>query len=339
MNSWLEVRERSAIALARRRVRAVAQALSFSEHDAERAAIVVTEAATNLVRYARQGEILIGDLTMAAHRALAIVSADRGPGISNLDRMMVDGASTAQSQSQGTGLGAMQRLSDAFDVYTNPTEGTVITMRIDGGDRAPAQRKAAAEIGALMVDCPGQTVCGDAWAVREGSSATEVLVCDGLGHGPRAHEAAAAVVGAFNGLGEHSALDRFDVLSDAAQPTRGAVALVCAISHQDPVIRYAGMGNVSAVVMAGGKGTRLVSRDGRLGASGRSAHVHEAAFDQNAVLIMHTDGVRTLRDLERRSALMHRAPLTIAATLLRDGLRGNDDACVAVARRAPQQGR
>ena len=49
---------------------------------------------------------------------LDVLALDRGPGMSDVDRCLADGYSTAGSP--GTGLGAIGRLADQFDIYSSP---------------------------------------------------------------------------------------------------------------------------------------------------------------------------------------------------------------------------
>ena len=53
------------------------------------------------------------------------MSVDKGPGIEDVSRALADG--TSSTRSMGVGLGAIQRLSDAFDLYSIPGSGTVIS--------------------------------------------------------------------------------------------------------------------------------------------------------------------------------------------------------------------
>src|SRR2546427_10611174 len=52
-------------------------------------------------------------------------------------------------------------------------------------------------MGAVCLAVAPETISGDAWAVRSGAGLAEVLVADGLGHGPLAGEAARAAVDVF----------------------------------------------------------------------------------------------------------------------------------------------
>jgi anti-sigma regulatory factor (Ser/Thr protein kinase) len=83
----LEVRDSSGVAPVRRAVARLASSLGFSDADAGRAALVATELATNLVRHTSGGEIVL----RGGDGALDVVAWDRGPGMHDINRSLVDG--------------------------------------------------------------------------------------------------------------------------------------------------------------------------------------------------------------------------------------------------------
>src|SRR5688500_2123976 len=88
-------------------------------------AIVVTELATNLVKHARGGELLI---RAVEDGTLEVLAVDRGGGIARPAEVMRDGYSTAGTL--GAGLGAVRRLAARFDLYSTPGAGTVVMARL-----------------------------------------------------------------------------------------------------------------------------------------------------------------------------------------------------------------
>src|SRR5688572_12749729 len=113
----LPVTDPSQVGEARRRAAALAQRLGFDDTDAGKVAIVVTEAANNLVKHARDGEILLHPLEQDGTAGLEVLALDKGPGL-DLSRCLRDGFSTGGTP--GTGLGAIARLSAVFDVHSSP---------------------------------------------------------------------------------------------------------------------------------------------------------------------------------------------------------------------------
>ena len=119
----LSVTDASQVGEARRAAAACAKRLGLSATDASNFSIVVTEAASNLHKHARDGSLLIG----AGEAGVEMLALDRGPGMADLGQCLRDGFSTAGSP--GTGLGAIMRLSTVADMYTSPA-GTAVLARL-----------------------------------------------------------------------------------------------------------------------------------------------------------------------------------------------------------------
>ncbi|MGR3571661.1 ATP-binding protein [Brevirhabdus sp.] len=325
----LRIEEPSAVAEARRHLRRVAADMGASPELTERAAIVATEVCTNILRHAGRGRLLVQQMPIFGHRRLVILAMDQGPGIARLDRMMEDGVSTAGSS--GTGLGAMQRLSDRFDVLTEPDLGTVVACEFEDG-KTPYRPDGGTDVAAIRVNHPGETICGDSWAVREHGGTAELFLCDGLGHGASAAEASELAARQFL---KHPRTDPGAIiadLSDDLTATRGAVAALCRISPKDRKMIHAGLGNISTLRLGPRQVKRVPSRDGRLGGTPRSPLVETSELDPGNMIIMHSDGITTLRNIEARPALYRASPLAVAGAILRDNFRGRDDAGIVVAR-------
>jgi len=114
------------VAVARRAARTLATALGFDTVAAERVVLAVSELATNLVRYARQGDVILSPLTTARGHGLQVESRDDGPGIADLGQALEDGFSSGGGL--GHGLPAVQRLMDEVTIETAPS-GTRIVAR------------------------------------------------------------------------------------------------------------------------------------------------------------------------------------------------------------------
>ena len=107
MNQWVEIDDRSAVAVVRRLARRYGAEIGLSERRLEELAIVVTEASTNILRYAERGRALASMTRAPGVAQLVLIFTDRGPGISDVDRMFQDGESSTDSA--GLGLGALPR--------------------------------------------------------------------------------------------------------------------------------------------------------------------------------------------------------------------------------------
>ncbi|KFE33403.1 ATP-binding protein [Thioclava atlantica] len=326
MKRWIEINDRSAVAALRRLARRYATQIRLSDRRMEELAIAVTEAATNILRYAGQGRALIEVVRKPGVEKLVLLFTDRGPGIGDMDRMFQDGESS--SDSAGLGLGAIQRLSDSFDVFSSSEDGTTIVFTFDASNAPPSTM---IEVEGLRVCHPAEEVCGDDWMLRQTRRSTDILLCDGLGHGARAAEAAADVIGAAREVPADPG-QTIDALTGSLVGTRGAVASMVRIEEPEMKLSYAGLGNISTICIGAHGTKRLAVRDGRIGGAQTRGFEEEMVLAPGDMIIMHSDGLKTLRDRDFRPGLLHRSPLLIAGFLLERSFRGRDDASIVVVR-------
>ena len=319
----------SQVSAARRLAAGLARALHFDEVTGGRLALAVTEAATNLLKHAGRGEILLGPARANGHAVAEVLALDRGPGMGNVDRCFQDGYSTAGSA--GTGLGALRRISNTCEVYSRPG-GTALLMRVGPGDITRAAAAGPIEVAGLSVAVAGEEQCGDAWDQEPQAGGVAVLVVDGLGHGAGAADAARECVRAFRRHGGASPAARVAALHQALRATRGAALAVAEIDIAGQTVRFAGLGNIAATVYGPRSVRHLVSHHGIAGHAAQRITEYAYPWPPGATLVMHSDGVATLRDLEPYPGLMQRDPGIIAGVLYRDFGRPRDDATVVVAR-------
>ncbi|QHI99913.1 SpoIIE family protein phosphatase [Xylophilus rhododendri] len=318
-----------------RRFAALASAeLGFSELDAGRLALVVTELGTNLQRHARGGRLLI-----AARPTLGdveVIAIDDGPGIADMARCMRDGYSTG-SGSPGTGLGALKRLASDFDIHSSlPTDttpgGTLCVARVRPEGARAAPRRGSMLVGAVNVCAPGETVNGDGWAVALDTDDAALIVADGLGHGPEAAKASSAATALFRAQPFADMAAQLQELHVALQTTRGSAVFCMRLAPQE--VRSAGAGNVVGRIVSGVTDRSIVTQHGTVGLQIRRAQEASLPLPPYALAIVHSDGIETRWDPARIRPLMDRDPTLIAALLLREHSRGRDDATVVVLRRA-----
>jgi anti-sigma regulatory factor (Ser/Thr protein kinase) len=325
------IQESSQTSAARSEVREVAERAGFDESDAHRAGLVATELATNLVKHANGGGVLLLIRSLEPEpREVELVALDRGPGIADVGRALVDGHSTAGSP--GTGLGAIRRMSDDFDIWSTHT-GTAVLARVRA-KRHPRRRAASFEVGAVNVAKPGETVSGDAWRVRQQVGGAVVLIADGLGHGVLACEASEAAVAAFDREPLGDTVRTLESIHLAIRHTRGAAAAIAEVRKDLGLVRYAGVGNIVTAVCANGSMRQAVSNNGTLGH--RAPHFREYSYPWAAesLLVMHSDGLSSRWTLESYPGLKQRDSTLIAAVLYRDFGRSRDDATVLVVKEA-----
>jgi anti-sigma regulatory factor (Ser/Thr protein kinase) len=324
------IREASAVAEARREVTGLARAVGFDAGGIGRVALVVTEAATNLVKHTPQGQLLARVFDRDGVAVIEMLALDQGPGLANIGESLRDGYSTAGSP--GTGLGAIKRLSDEFDIYSIPGKGVALVAQLWSRRPPSGNRPAPLEIGAVCLPKTGEEACGDAWEVEWRGGHCVILVADGLGHGA---DAAAAAMAAVNALQTHPQLEPAALIEfahGALRSTRGAAVAVADIDLAQEV-RYAGIGNIASMTYAPGGARHMVSHAGIVGHEVRKVQEFVYPWSPDSLLVMHSDGLATHWNLDQYPGLVGRRPSLIAGVLYRDFARGRDDVTVVVAKK------
>ena len=91
-------------------------------------------------------------------------------------------------------------------------------------------------------------------------------------------------------------------------------------------------------ILINGKPHRLISYYGIVGSNLHKVQEFDSPWSSEALLIMHSDGIRTRWDLDKYPGLAQLSPALIAAVLYRDFNRRNDDVTVLVCRLHREQG-
>ncbi len=327
MNSHvlLPVVDRSHVTVVRQQTRQAAERVGFDDADSYRAGIVATELASNLAKHcAAGGEILIRP-SNGAPAEIELIAIDSGPGMSNVAQNLSDGYST--SGSAGTGLGAIQRLADEFDIYSQPSKGTIILARLRRERRKPPAA-AGLRVAGVSVAKPGETVCGDAWDVTSDRGRTMVFIVDGLGHGLYAAEAANAAARVATARPFDTAIDALTAMHDGIRHTRGAAGTVVQVDLQSRVVNVSGVGNVGVSIVGREVTRHGVSLSGILGHSVRQFRSFQYPWMPNDALVLHSDGLISHWSLDGYPGLRQRDAALTAAALYRDYRRGRDDVTV-----------
>ncbi|RZQ60507.1 SpoIIE family protein phosphatase [Amycolatopsis suaedae] len=321
----LAVREQAHVGQARRYAVTTAGRAGLPRPEQDRIAVVASELATNLLKYAIDGMFT----AVPRSGGVDLLATDRGPGIPRLAESMRDGYSTTGTL--GTGLGAVRRMADRFDIYSG-TEGTTVLARWHPSGAEPR----GIRFGAVLYSAPGEDISGDAWAVVDHEDLTTVAISDGLGHGPaaaRASELAMARVQAEPGA-EPEQLVR--AMATDLAVTRGATVALARIDRAAGTLRFTGVGNTTARLYSSrtNTSTQLVSAAGFVG---DGAPVRDRVRSQthawtvDSKLVLHTDGIAQRWKAEDRPELFGHDPAVVAGWLLGQYCRGRDDACAVVA--------
>jgi anti-sigma regulatory factor (Ser/Thr protein kinase) len=324
----LAIDEESMAGEARRAATALAGHLGFDETGRGKVAIVATEAATNLCKHAKAGEIVLQGFEAGEIAGLDILSLDRGPGIADLGRCLADGFSTAGSP--GTGLGAMSRLSHEFDIHSIPGVGTATLARLWSVDALPSRSLSQVKFGTVSLPLAGEEVSGDNWAIEELPGKTLLFLVDGLGHGLQAAEAAREAIRVFRETSEQSPTEILQATHRALRTTRGAAVALIQLDFETHQARFAGVGNIAGSILGSSsdRSVSMVSHNGIVGHTIRKIQEFVYPWAPDSLLIMHSDGLGTHWQLSRYAGLSMTHPGLIAGVLYRDFRRIRDDVTV-----------
>src|SRR5262249_9176978 len=259
----------------------VARRHGFNEVDAGRVALVTTELATNLIKHAPGGEILVGADEGEGDDGIQVIALDRGRGIANVQACLADGDSSAGTA--GRGLGGVFRQCPFVDIAPWQGIGTAILARIDPGKTKGMRAKPQPGFGAVSVAKSGEDVCGDAWAIDQNGATTTLFVADGLGHGPNAAEAAAEAVRLFRGFPGHQVPTLPDYVHGGLRSPRGAAV---SLARYDPVSRqviFGGIGNVAGALASRDGLRRMVAMPGTAGYNVRKIQSFQYPFESGLV--------------------------------------------------------
>jgi anti-sigma regulatory factor (Ser/Thr protein kinase) len=322
-----QVGDRSQVGEARRRVVDLAARVGLGEVPREKLALLVNELGTNLVKHAGGGELLVRALP--GRPALEILALDKGGGMASVEECFRDGHST--SGSAGTGLGAVRRLASFVDVYSSRPGGTAIVAHV-ASPEASAPAAPRWEVGAVCVSKSGEEICGDGWAAADTVDGYHLMMADGLGHGLGAAEAARAAVRCFDRDPTLGPAAQVSAIHQALRGTRGAAVAVVVIDPRAGVVIFAGVGNIAGSIIANGGSRQLVSLNGTAGHTLHKINEFSYPWTDDALLLVHTDGLVRRWDLGRYPGLVQRHPSLVAGVLFRDFNRRRDDVTVVVAR-------
>ncbi|AYN37960.1 phosphatase [Streptomyces dangxiongensis] len=298
--------------------------------------LVATELATNLLRHAGGGQMVVNLVASpaGAGTSVQVFSLDHGPGFADAETVLRDGCSTAAG-SLGAGLGSCLRSANAFHLYSLPGRGTVATARIDpepgtGGTAVPP-----VPAGGITTALSQADVCGDAWGwVRSGGLVT-LLLADGLGHGPKAAHASTAAKAELRRAAHLPPAEILRRLHVALRPTRGPAVTVAQVDTDRAELSLAGVGNVAARVRTGDGWASHVAQPGIVGAY-FPAHVpvRRLPWRRDSLLVVHSDGLPSRWTPPEDPRLLAHDPSVVAAAILREAgspaRPARDDTSVAV---------
>jgi anti-sigma regulatory factor (Ser/Thr protein kinase) len=322
----------SDVGSARRQAKALAENLGFDPTAVEEIVLAVIELATNLVKYARGGQLTLAPLEQSSRIGLEVLSQDAGPGIRDVEHALTNGYST--SGSRGMGLGAVNRLMDEFDIESRPGSGTRVVCRKWRRDPSAGAERCPLAFGVATRPRTLGAPNGDAFVIRHWGASTLAGIIDGLGHGQFAHRAAQTARQYVESHFDQPLDQVFRGTARACRATRGVVMALARFDWGAGRVSVASVGNIEARVFPPSAEMQFPLRRGVIGLNAPGAVVTERPWNVDSILVMHSDGLRSHWGWGEFPRLGSQSASAAAENLLQALARDQDDATVIVVRRA-----
>jgi anti-sigma regulatory factor (Ser/Thr protein kinase) len=303
--------------------------LGFDDIRSGELAIIITEAATNIGKHAKSGQIYLRPISQGDKHGIEVLAVDSGPGMHNVAINFEDGNSSTGTS--GTGLGAIKRLAHFIDIYSEQDKGTVLLM-IMWADPAVIAHNFW-EIGNMCLPIASEPVCGDSWAAVAASNTLSVVVADGLGHGQGAADASLLAVQALHDDPELFPNRLMQNSHQLMRGSRGAAVAIAKVDVSANELRYCGVGNIAGCIVAAESRQHLISHNGIVGNNMHKTQEFLHKWSEDSIVIMHSDGIGTKWTMQQYPELEKRHSAVIAAVIHRDFTRGRDDATIVVFKR------
>jgi anti-sigma regulatory factor (Ser/Thr protein kinase) len=331
--SSYKIEERSYVSLVKRDIQKKVAEAGFSSQRAGEIDIIVSELTSNIIKHTSAGgEVIfrISEIPDSTNRFFEIFSIDNAQGSNDIQRFIKDGLSSTNTLGQG--LGAINRLSDIFQIYSQKGWGTVVYSR---KYQLPIQAYKRVDIDfqvrTIQENMPGEKVCGDGFLVKKTDTETRLFVGDGLGHGQHAHDAINKALEAFDACDEKQPVEILRFIHDRVKKTRGLVGSVAILDHEERVWRMAGIGNIATRLYNGLEYKTYMPYNGIIGLNlPRTMNNFETGAERFQTVIMTSDGIKTKWDLSKYPSILKYDPAIIAGALFKDHARHTDDMTVLV---------
>jgi len=329
VNICMKAAERSYLALLKREIHHLVTGAGFSERKISEIDIVVAEIGTNLVNHGGGGEVLVKLVEDNGHQGIEILALDKGPGMADVSRMIIDGVSTKNTLGQG--LGAIRRLSDNFQIYSQPNWGTVVLSRIFNEPLPIYSKKPAFEMSALLAPKPNEKYCGDGYYSSFGQDKLIVFLGDGLGHGFHAEAAVLAAIESLKTCSADNAVAIIRHIHEHVRKTRGLVATVGVLDCRSKIWSLCGVGNIHTKLTSHSNQYGYMPYNGIIGMNiPNSLKEREFPYEPGQYLLFCSDGIKSRVDLGRHPSIQRCDPAVIAAVVYNEFARHTDDTGIVV---------
>jgi anti-sigma regulatory factor (Ser/Thr protein kinase) len=330
LSQTIEVDHSSHVGTVRRSAKELAESIGFNNTACEEIILAVTELATNLIKHAKGGKLILTTLTNNERIGLEIESCDNGSGINDIEQAFTDHFSTTGTH--GTGLGAVNRLMDDMDISSERGRGTHIICHKWVRRYTNSNRPCPLEFGVATRPRRLGTDNGDAFIIKQWSEIALAGIIDGLGHGQFAHRAAQTARQYVEGHFDQPLDQIFRGVGRACRATRGVVMALARFDWGCDHLSFASVGNIEVRIFPGSAPFRFTIRRGVIGLNAPDAVVTEHSWPLDHMLVLHSDGLSTHWSWKDFHGLADKPSQVLAHEFLRVLSKEDDDATIIVVR-------
>lgn len=313
----------------RRIAKEMAHDMGFDERTREEISLVVSELASNIIKYTQRGMITLSPVCNEQCEGIMIEAEDDGEGF-NEHSALTDGVST--SGTLGVGLGAVNRLMDEFDILQRENHsGTRIVCKRWLHDNSNHGEHCPFEFGVFSRPKPGESANGDTFIIKNIRGATLVGVIDGVGHGILANQAANTARQYIERHAESSLQDIFRGVERACASTRGVVMALAVLDWKKQTFRYASVGNIEAKIFNHEQEKpKFLVRRGIVGKHAPAPVVTENIWHSGDILALHSDGISTHWSWDDFMSYANSPAQVITEEIFKVMEKNHDDATIVI---------
>ena len=323
----IEVSHLSDIIKSRQMVKDISRRIGFEEQIQDELVLVASELASNIVKYAKFGKLIITPLIEDSKKGIQIESLDKGIGINNVEESLKDGYST--SNSLGYGLGTVNRIMDELIILPNENGiGTRIICKLWIQEKKNPIYSCPLEFGVASRPYGLFKQNGDAFIIKQMNEEVLIGVIDGLGHGPLAHIAAQEARNYVEKHHNQPLKSIFQGTNVACNKTRGVVMTLVRIDWIKRKMQFAGIGNILGRIVGSETSLNIMARRGIIGNHAPSPLISEIDWNKSFILILHSDGVS--KEWFQAEINYHNPATDLAIMILKKYAKDDDDATIVV---------
>jgi len=303
----ISIHRKSDVMIANMTVMRIAKKMGLSQIESTLCATAVSELATNIIRYADSGDIVL----YCDQDHLHILAKDNGPGIADIALAMQEGHSGGSGL--GMGLSGVARIMDSMNIKSQVGLGTTITASKQLRQKVAVRQRGLGVSHAPFIDdallirpFPGESSSGDGGLSLRLGREHFMALWDVSGHGKEAYQLSRLVTSFMRSNTHLLPTQLLQALHKNFQGTRGLVAVLARLHVESGRVDYAGIGNITLLQQHAQGLRRLPLQEGVLGYQIRSPRTEQLQLHRGDGLIMYSDGIRTIQsgvvDLKKNRA-------------------------------------